>query len=172
MLTLDLPAGIPRRFFDGLIAVDTTREVEGIEEVRPDGTQGLQVEPFVRAAVLASQDAVLNADTEWPGNTRTLVRMAPIKIESLSRPVRSDRSPFAFYFAATRRVEWDNSTIGILVEGWIHAPGTGLWSPASVSTSNVPARRFRGEEDPGSALQAQAIFRIGTRAFWLMSAPG
>jgi hypothetical protein len=172
VLAMDLPPGIPRGFFDGLVAVDTTREVEGVEDVLPDGTQGLQLEPFIRAAVMASQGAILRANVEWPGDTKALVQAAPIRIEALSRPSRSDRSAFALYFAASRRVEWDNSTIGILVEGWIHAPGSGPWSPANVSTSNVTARYFRGEVDPGSALKAQAIFRVGTRAFWLMSAPG
>jgi hypothetical protein len=169
---MDLPAGIPRRLFDGFVAVDTSREVEGVESVRPDGVQGLQLEPFVRAAVVASEGSILRGENEWPSDTKARVEMAPIRIESLTRPARLDRSPVAVHFTATRRVEWDNSTIGVVVEGWIHVPGTGLWDPARVSVSDVSARQFRGEADPGSALRALAIFRIGSSAIWLVSAPG
>jgi hypothetical protein len=171
VLVMDLPVGIPRRLFDGLVAVDTSREVDDVENVYSDGVQGLQLEPFVRSAVVASEGSVLRGDSEWPSDTRARVEIAPIRIESLTRPARSD-SPFAVHFTATRRVEWDNSTIGLVVEGWIHAPGTGLWDPARVSVSDVTARQFRGEEDPGSALRALAIFPMASSAVWVMSAPG
>jgi hypothetical protein len=51
-------------------------------------------------------------------------------------------------------------------------PTAWLGNPATVSTSDVMVRQFRGEEDPGSALRAHAVFRLGARAIWLMSAPG
>jgi len=172
VLVMDLPVGIPRSLFDGAVAVDSSREVGGVENVLPEYGQGLQLEPFVRAAVMASEGSILRGDSEWPSDTKVRVETAPIRIESLTRPARSDRSPFAFHFTATRRVEWDNSTIGVVVEGWIHAPGTGLWDPAKVSVTDVTARQFRGEVDPGSALRAIATFPMASSAVWLMSAPG
>jgi hypothetical protein len=167
---MDLPVGIPRSLFDGSVAVDTSRVVEGVENLRSD-EQGLQLEPFIRDAFVASEGSVLRGDSEWPGDTKARVESAPIRIESLTRPGRSD-SLFAVHFTATRRVEWEYSTIGVVVEGWIHAPATGLWDPAKVSVSDVRARQFRGEEDTGSAPRPLAIFPMVSSAIWLLSVPG
>jgi hypothetical protein len=171
VLVMDLPAGMPRSLFDGAVAVDTSRDVAGVENVLPEYGQGLQLEPFIRDAVVASEGPILSRG-DWPGDTKARVETAPIRIESLTRPSGLDQPYVAFHFTATRRVEWEYSTIGVVVEGWIHAPGAGPWDPAKVSVSDVTARRFRGDEDPGSAPRDLAIFRMGSSAVWLVSVPG
>ena len=171
VLTLDTPTGVPRDFFDDLIAIDTPQPVERVEPVLREGTEWLRLEPVIRSAVLARQAAMLSGG-EWTADVRARVASAPVRVESLIRASRADLPLFAYYFSATKRIEHDGSTLGFVVSGWILAVGSGPESPSNARTSNVKARRFGGEEDSGRALEPLAIFRVGTRVFWLVSVPG